>query len=403
MADFPVIIVGGSLAGTSAALVLARHGVESCIIDAEDFPRRKACGEGLTLCGVTAVQRLLQLNLSDGVPQDRLPFERMPLRGFALHKGNRRFFVPATRASAQAQPWGISRLVLDNKLLQAARATGLVTFRPRESVRAVHGNQSHGTTSCQVTTTLDTITSDFVLLAGGVRGRSLVPFFSGNRTPPLPKHRVGGSLHMRILGASLPLDQVSVWIEDGCEWYVTPVAPDKLNVALLGSKDAMRQWHASRSNGSFSDVLSKRGIVAEPIDDIRGAHSFGGSLPLSSEGSIFYAGDLLESMDPIGGMGMTHALLSGEAAGYALAAILTKGVARAKAASNYDRERRRISLPLRGFTSMILTALVASNSNLTIRALQALGAIVPISSALKFSLGVSRRGIGYSNAKGISS
>ena len=57
-----VIVVGAGPAGSAAAAWAARTGREVLVVDAAEFPRDKACGDGLT---PRAVEELHQLGLAD--------------------------------------------------------------------------------------------------------------------------------------------------------------------------------------------------------------------------------------------------------------------------------------------------------------------------------------------------
>ena len=52
------VVVGASLAGSAAALVLARSGARVAVVDKATFPRPKTCGELLSPDGVAALARL---------------------------------------------------------------------------------------------------------------------------------------------------------------------------------------------------------------------------------------------------------------------------------------------------------------------------------------------------------
>ncbi len=52
------VVVGASLAGSAAALVLARAGARVAVVDKAEFPRAKTCGELLSPDGVAVLARL---------------------------------------------------------------------------------------------------------------------------------------------------------------------------------------------------------------------------------------------------------------------------------------------------------------------------------------------------------
>lgn len=57
-ADAQVVVVGAGPAGSSAAYHLARAGVDVLLLEKDDFPREKVCGDGLTPRGVHQLLRM---------------------------------------------------------------------------------------------------------------------------------------------------------------------------------------------------------------------------------------------------------------------------------------------------------------------------------------------------------
>ena len=53
-----VVIAGGGLAGTAAAIQLGRLGISTELFERGSFPKEKVCGEGLMPAGVAALERL---------------------------------------------------------------------------------------------------------------------------------------------------------------------------------------------------------------------------------------------------------------------------------------------------------------------------------------------------------
>ena len=58
MADFAVVVVGGSVAGSVTARELGRRGLRVALFEKDRFPRWKACGEILLPQGVKALSEM---------------------------------------------------------------------------------------------------------------------------------------------------------------------------------------------------------------------------------------------------------------------------------------------------------------------------------------------------------
>ncbi len=112
MNKFEVIIVGGGLAGLTAAIHLASEGIEICVMEKENFPHHKVCGEYLSAEVLPYLKYLnLDLNQLHPVQINRLLYStttgknvntNLPLGGM-----------------------GISRYALDNFLYEKALEKGV--------------------------------------------------------------------------------------------------------------------------------------------------------------------------------------------------------------------------------------------------------------------------------------
>ncbi|MFC6236468.1 geranylgeranyl reductase family protein [Longivirga aurantiaca] len=114
-----VLVVGAGPGGSSAAIHLARLGRDVLLVDGAEFPRDKACGDGLTPRAVAELQTLKLDHILEGGPVNK------GLRG---HGFGRSLMLPWNGPHLPKHGSAIARTVLDNALRDAALdagATGL--------------------------------------------------------------------------------------------------------------------------------------------------------------------------------------------------------------------------------------------------------------------------------------
>ena len=106
-----VAIVGAGPAGSTLAAILARRGVSVALVDRDEFPRDKLCGEFLSYDALPILDRL-------GVTFDAPPIARC--RVVARHRVYEFDFPAPAR--------GVSRHLLDELLFRTAIAAGAQSF-----------------------------------------------------------------------------------------------------------------------------------------------------------------------------------------------------------------------------------------------------------------------------------
>lgn len=111
--DAQTLILGGGLAGTAAAITLARNGHAVILIDRDTIPKHKVCGEFLS---AEALQLLSHLGL------DLYPAENSGARGLASEtrgSGTLRLVQPRPNPSTTTHPIYTVRLTSSKLLTQA--------------------------------------------------------------------------------------------------------------------------------------------------------------------------------------------------------------------------------------------------------------------------------------------
>ena len=110
-----VVVVGAGPAGSAAAAWAARRGRDVLVIDSAQFPRDKACGDGLT---PRAIAELRELGLGEWL-EGRVSHHGLRLAGFGAER-EVRWPGPSFPATSSAVP----RTELDDRIRQVAADSG---------------------------------------------------------------------------------------------------------------------------------------------------------------------------------------------------------------------------------------------------------------------------------------
>ena len=129
---YDAVIVGAGPAGSSAAIRLAQAGWSVAIVEKQEFPRRKVCGE----C-IAATNFPLLDAMGVGVQFDRMAGS--PLRKMGLFSNSHGLLADLPAFARGNQPWGrvLSRERFDTLLLQRARDSGAEVWQPYTVKRVV--------------------------------------------------------------------------------------------------------------------------------------------------------------------------------------------------------------------------------------------------------------------------
>jgi menaquinone-9 beta-reductase len=285
-------IVGGGPAGATAALAAldACPGARVLLLDRADFPRDKACGDGIAAHALDVLAGLGVRPVDGYRPVHRLRV------GFPDG--------PVTSGLMRRAAYVVPRLVLDVRLVAAAVDRGAQLRR--QVVRTVEQCESH--------VLVDGIAARVVIGADGANG--------------VVRRQVGlgdpraGTVAVAIRGYAPVL-----------------TGTDTEQVITLGG----RNWPAyawsfplgdGRANVGYGEVLVpgrplRRRYLLDRLDDLLPGAGADGSgwrahhLPLSSgrptqpDGRVLLAGDALSLINPLTGEGIYYAVLSGALAGRA--------------------------------------------------------------------------------------
>ncbi|MGI5214248.1 geranylgeranyl reductase family protein [Plantactinospora sp. CA-290183] len=293
METVDVAVVGAGPAGASAALAARRAGASVLLLDRADFPRDKACGDGIAAHALDVLAEL-------GVPDPVSGFVPVPALRLVAPDGSevaRRLPRPA---------YTVPRQVFDARLVAAALAAG-ARFR-RHQVRRV------------------VVRDGLVLLDGAVAARAVVGADgAGSAVRRALGHGANpdGHLGLAIRGYAPagvgPVEQRIVasavhW--PGYAWSF-PIGDGRANIGY-GEVLAGRPLRRAELLDRLAALLPE--VDPATVTGLRAHHlPFSTRRPVPGRGRIVLAGDALSLVNPLTGEGIFYAVLSGALAGAAAA------------------------------------------------------------------------------------
>lgn len=327
-----LVVVGAGPAGSAAALAALDHtpGLRVLLLDRDDFPRDKSCGDGIAPH---------VLEVLHGVGVRGLLDDWTPVAGLRLEQG-----CCSVRRQMARPAFVVPRKVFDERLVRRAVAAGAQLRRHR--VRTVQ------------------VTPDAVILDDTIRAAVVVGADGAH------------SVIRRALGVH-PVRRRALAIRG---YAPTPTGRQGQQMIVFGeSGRPSYAWSFDRGDGwcnvGYGEVRrpgrpapTRDGLLARLEELLPGAgrggeHWLGHQLPLSSwrwgqpGGRVLLSGDAAGLVNPMTGEGIYYAVLTGALAGHA-AAEAAGGVDAANAASRYQRRvRSELSrhLPYTATLSRLLT------------------------------------------------
>lgn len=284
------------MAGATLALALANTGLEIQLLDRARFPRQVACGEGLSLAGATILDSLPGMGNLFDLPHEKL-FSYRIVGKSDIQIGNN---------SSKPRVIGIQRSILDTELHRVISNYPQITIRPECSVvEVLQSGES-------VTATLadgEQIRARCLVLASG-KNRALLDRAGFKVTSYMRDRKYGVSAHFVAKHPTQATGMV-VFVESDYEVYCTPVGAGLWNVNLLATKERLSQLARNKRLLALAlSSLDRLEISADQVSPFVGAGPFGFRASEVRRGRIWLVGDVRESLDPVGGMGMTHAILT---------------------------------------------------------------------------------------------
>lgn len=173
MKENHVVIAGAGPAGCSAAIILGEKGFNVHLIDKDDFPREKTCGDGITYKALPLLKRLK-------VFQNLKKQNVFSTNGYTLVFRDNTELVFRKPSGDKSFAYIIKRYEFDNVLLKRALSFPSVTFQPKTKVK---GLLYEGSKIVGVKTNKGDVKASIVMDGSGVNSILGREIGRGNRDP----------------------------------------------------------------------------------------------------------------------------------------------------------------------------------------------------------------------------
>lgn len=341
---FDVAIVGSSLSGAIQGYLLSKAGLKVAIIDRSTFPRTKACGEGISTAAFKLMEKV-------GLFKSLSLVSKYEHNGYQIVQGK----DVRTISSHRARPcvYGVSRHDLDNAIVSELSSFSNLSSFYGSSIRRVTDRGDF----YELNFDENKITSKYLVLACGAKSNlfsELGISFDKERN----EKRFGRTFHLKGDFASA-FDKITIFVENDYEVFVTRLSSDSINISFLFS-DKLEKLILDKERLGFllADICKRINFEIINFEDIgaSGVCGFQRRTAIFKRGLLI--GDSCEQLDPVGGMGMTHAVISSVLASKALIDVLVKSKSEQIAFNRYLREREKYAKLLRGFSRLSFLSLV---------------------------------------------
>ena len=294
METFDVAIVGGGPAGSSCAAFCALAGLHTLVLERENFPREKVCGDCLNPSCWSVLERL-------GLQQQvrNLPHSKLDSVAFIAIDGHE---VVVDLPTGDECELSVKRSLFDDLLLKRARELG-AHVREGATVTAL---ANAGNWKIR-TATAETFSAQTLI---GADGRNSTVARLSSLLPQPTRERVALQAHIplpRDFGRRVVLQ----FLREGYSGQA-PVNETELNLCLVGTPPTiskLRQW--AERHFEIAAHQPWRTITPLTRSPVSCAHE-----------NLLFIGDAARVVEPFTGEGIYYALRSGELAANAITKIV---------------------------------------------------------------------------------
>jgi geranylgeranyl reductase family protein len=348
MKPFDVAIIGAGPAGSSAAIHLARKGYSVALLDKEQFPREKLCGDFLNpinwplLCELEVEREVLSRS-----------HEKVTTFRFTSFSGEETE-VPLSRSKdGTAFGLGLRRFDLDDVLLKKAESEGakdlqgckLIELKPESQSWLLRFDRAGVIEELQAR----------VLIGADGRNSWVAHRLGMAGSAAMQGRTVGFQLRLRC--SKSVAGNVEIHLFPGGYAGIVGLDGDTVNLCLAVDK-ARLQHHRSLGRLMEHCLCLNPHLAAilrdsEPVGDARSVYPVYFSPRRSYGHRVLLVGDAARVNEPVTGEGIYFALKSGALAARAIDQAFHKGDLSAHQLGSYQRECRSAFRARRGINALI--------------------------------------------------
>ncbi len=292
MRNLEIVIIGGGLAGLTAGIHLSKKGISVTIIEKNEFPKHKVCGEYISN-EVVSYFKYLDVQLSDLKPSTITKLQFSTTDGTSIN------------TNLPLGGFGISRYQLDFYLYKKAIANGCKILK-EEAEEVTFDKEKFNITTSNGTI----LSSDFVIGAFGKRSNIDVRLNRNFIKQKSPWLAVKGHY-----SGEFPIDLVGLHNFKGGYCGVSKVENDIINICYLVEYEAFKEYKnindfqnlVVKQNPHLNKILENSKLLFEKPLTISQI-SF--EEKLAVENHILMIGDTAGLIHPLCGNGMAMAIHS---------------------------------------------------------------------------------------------
>ena len=352
---YDVIVVGGGPGGSTAAAVCAQKGLHTLLMDYEEFPREKPCGDAVP---ANCIAKLRSLGMGPFDPVEFYDIEKVLIQG---PKGAR--LVVDVGTIGESSSCIVSRLILDTTIHDFAIKSGAETCQMRVSAPIVENGQVVGVRA-RVGKQETEFRAKVVIGADGatsVLARALKSYDRPDNMAAVARRGyIETDTDLDRLIEFVFLDE----IQPGYAWFF-PMGKRRANIGV-----GMRSDHYKKQNKTLDDAMNYYLRKMRPrLGDRSPTDVRTWQIPLFADeqkrtfNGAMLIGDAGGFVDPLTGAGINAAVMTGSFAAETAAQAIQTGDLTEKGLSGYDQLwRQEFSARLR--RSMLMHRILSRAPNI---------------------------------------